>query len=123
MKEIRINGQILNKSLMVEDPDVKRSFEDLSGQERHVRIFSDPARLKAYAKKHPEGMILAGVGVFFFTEPVIVSAGGVKFDKDGNAEILVREGAEEIERQLRIIDEMSAEAQKEIMNIRSEERS
>lgn len=123
MKQIRINGHTLNKSLMIEDPDVKRSFQDASGEDRHVRIISDPVRLKAYSKKHPEGMILAGVGVFFFTEPVVVTAGGVRFDRDGNADILVRAGAEEVERQLRVIDAMSDEAQEAIMNIKSDERS
>lgn len=109
MKSIRINGHILDGALLVDDPDVKQTFEDASGQQRHVRSFADPSRLKAYVRRHPEGLILAGVGTFFFLEPVLVSAAMISFD-EGGAEIFVREGAESLEKQLRAIDAICAAA-------------
>lgn len=108
MKYISINGYVLQKSLMVDDPDVKRTFTDASGAERHIRIFSNAARFKSYVKKHPEGLILAGVGVFFFTEPIPVSASMIRFDDAGNVEITVREGAAKIEKQLSIMEDLRA---------------
>ena len=100
MKNIRINGYTLEGPLLVDDPDVKRTFMDASGQLRHVRQFSNPSRLKNYMSRHPEGIILAGAGNFFFLEPVPVSAAMIRFDSSGGADILVREGAEDIEKQL-----------------------
>ena len=108
MKYISINGHILQKSLMVDDPDIKRTFTDASGSQRHIRLFKDPARLKSYVKRHPEGIILAGVGVFFFTEPVPVSAAMIRFDDAGNVEITVREGAYRVEKQLSIMEDIRA---------------
>ena len=105
MKSIRINGHILDGALLVDDPDVKQTFEDASGQQRHVRSFADPSRLKAYVRRHPEGLILAGVGTFFFLEPVLVSAAMISFD-EGGAEIL----AESLEKQLKAIDAIRAAA-------------
>ena len=100
MKVIKINSHILDGALLAEDPDVKQAFMDASGHLRHVRSFSQPGRLKSYVRKHPEGMIIAGVGNFFFLEPVPVSVAMIRFDKDGNADILIRDGAEKIEKQL-----------------------
>lgn len=110
MKNIRINGHILEGALLVDDPDVKRTFMDASGQLRHVRLFSHPGRLKSYIRKHPEGIILAGAGSFFFIEPVPVSAAMIRFDKSGGADILVREGAESLEKQLLAIEGICAAA-------------
>ena len=104
MKYIRINGHILNGALLVDDPDVKQAFADASGQLRHVRSFSDPGRLKGYVRRHPEGLILAGAGTFFFLEPVPVSSASIRFDEAGSADILVREDADRIEKQLAAID-------------------
>ena len=104
MKDIKINGHVLDGALLIDDPDVKRAFMDASGQLRHVRSFTDPVRLKTYVKKHPEGIILAGVGTFFFLEPVPVSAASIRFGEGGSADITVREGAERIEKQLAVMD-------------------
>ena len=100
MKNIRINGHILDGPLLVDDPDVKKTFMDASGQLRHVRSFSQAGRLKSYVRSHPEGIILAGVGTFFFLEPIPVSAAMIRFDEAGNADILIRGEAESIEKQL-----------------------
>ena len=56
MKNIRINGHVINGALLVDDPEVKRAFPDASGKLRHVRSFSQPGRLKSYVRKHPEGI-------------------------------------------------------------------
>lgn len=104
IKTIKINGHVLEKALLVDDPDVKKVYEDSMGNKRHIRSFSQADSLKRYIKKHPEGMILAGVGVFFFDEPVPVSSAMVRFDEAGNANILIREGAAEIEEKLESID-------------------
>ena len=104
IKTIKINGHVLEKALLVDDLDVKKVYEDSMGNKRHIRSFSQEDSLKRYIKKHPEGMILAGVGVFFFDEPVPVSSAMVRFDEAGNANILIREGAAEIEEKLESID-------------------
>ena len=104
MKTISINGHILEKALLVDDPDVKRTYEDDSGNKRHIRSFSQAESLWRYIRKHPEGIVIAGTGVFFFKEPVPVSAAMVRFDEAGNANILIREGAAEIEEKLESID-------------------
>ena len=104
MKTISINGHILEKALLVDDPDVKESFTAGSGAERHIRSFTDPDKLKRYISKHPEGIIIAGVGVFFFKEPVPVSSAMVSLDESGSVNILIRDGAEEIEKQLASFD-------------------
>lgn len=103
-REIRINGHGINGALLVDDPDVRQTFEDASGQLRHVRSFSQPDRLKSYVRRHPEGIILAGAGTIFFLEPVPVSSAMIRFDKEGSADILVRDGAESIEKQLTAMD-------------------
>ena len=111
MKSIRINGHKLNGALLVDDPDVKRAYMDASGQLRHVRSFSQPGRLKSFVRRHPEGIILAGVGAIFFLEPVLVSAASIRFDEEGNADIMVREGAERIEKQLVAMEAILAAAE------------
>ena len=113
MKRIRINGHALDGALLVDDPDVKRAFPDASGQMRHVRCFSQPGRLKSYAKRHPEGMILAGVGTFFFLEPVPVTPAMIRFGEAGDADIHIREGAEMIDKQLAAMEAIRAAASKE----------
>jgi hypothetical protein len=104
MNDIKINGHIINGALLVDDPDVKRTFMDASGQLRHVRFFSHTGRLKSYLRRHPEGIILAGVGSFFFIEPVPVSGAMIRFDRSGTVDILVRDGAEGLEKQLLAIE-------------------
>ena len=113
MKIIRINGHVLDGALLVDDPDVKQAFTDASGQLRHVRCFTQPARLKSYVCRHPEGIILAGVGTFFFLEPVPVSSAVIRFDEQGSADLLVRDGAERIERQLTAMEAIRAAALQE----------
>ena len=110
MNDIKINGHIINGSLLVEDPDVKRTFMDASGQLRHVRSFSHTSRLESYIHKHPEGIILAGAGAFFFIEPVLVSGGMIRFDKSGDVDIIVSDGAEGLEKQLLAIEQICAAA-------------
>ena len=110
MKEIRINGHVLDGALLVDDPGVKRTFTDASGQPRHVRSFSQPGRLRSYLRKHPEGLILAGAGAVFFLEPVAVSAAMIRFDEDGSTDIMVRDEAESLEKQLSAIEAMRAAA-------------
>ena len=118
MKNIRINGHVINGALLVDDPEVKRAFPDASGKLRHVRSFSQPGRLKSYVRKHPEGIIMAGTGGIFFLEPVPVSAAMIRFDEAGCVDILVREGAESLEKQLATIDEILAAAAFEVGKIR-----
>ena len=110
MKNISINGHTLEGALLVDDPDIKRAFPDASGQLRHIRSFSQPGRLKAYIRKHPEGIILAGVGAIFFLEPVPVTSAMISFDESGSADILVRDRAEEIEKQLVAMEAIRAAA-------------
>ena len=110
MKDIRINGHVINGALLVDDPEVKRAYPDASGQMRHVRSFSQPGRLKSYVRRHPEGIVLAGTGCFFLLEPVLVSAAMIRFDETGSVDILVREGAESLEKQLTTMDEILAAA-------------
>lgn len=111
-KGIRINGHVLNGALLVDDPDVKQAFTDASGQLRHVRSFYQPDRLKSYVRKHPEGMILAGVGNIFFLEPVPVSPAMIRFGESGDADILIRDEAESVEKQLTAMEEIQAAALK-----------
>ncbi len=111
-KEIRINGKTLNGALIVDDPEAKQAFPDASGQLRNVRSFSQPGRLRNYVKKHPEGMILAGAGNIFFTEPVPVSSAAIRFDEAGNADILVRDEDKRIEKQLAAMDAIYEAAMK-----------
>ena len=118
MKNIRINGHVINGALLVDDPEVKRAFPDASGKLRHVRSFSQPGRLKSYVRKHPEGIIMAGTGGIFFLEPVSVSAAMIRFDEAGGVDIQVREGAESLEKQLATIDEILAAAAFEVGKIR-----
>ena len=110
MNDIKINGHIIEGALLVDDPDVKRTFMDASGQLRHVRSFSHTSRLKSYIHKHPEGIILAGAGAFFFIEPVLVSGGMIRFDKSGDVDIIVSDGAEGLEKQLLAIEKICAAA-------------
>jgi hypothetical protein len=111
MKDIRINGHILDGSLLIDDPDVKKTFTDASGQLRHVRSFSQPGKLKSYVRRHPEGIILAGVGAVFFLEPVPVSSAMIRFDETGSADIQVRDNAENIEKQLTAMEAIRAAAE------------
>ena len=115
MKTIKINGHYLGGALLVDDPDIKRTYTDASGQPRHVRCFTQPAGLKAYARRHPEGIILAGAGNIFFTEPVPVSPAMISFDENGSANIQVREGAGDIERQLEAIEAIQTAAENAIL--------
>lgn len=110
MKVIRINGHVLDGALLVDDPDVKRTFTDASGQLRHVRSFSGSGRLKSYVYRHPEGIILAGVGALFFIEPIPVSSSMIRFDSSGNADISVGYGAESIEKQLEAMEKICTAA-------------
>ena len=120
VKGIKINGHVLEGALLVDDPDVKRAYPDASGQLRHVRTFSQPGRLRSYLKKHPEGIILAGVGTFFFPEPVPVSSAMIRFDEAGSADIVVRERAEEIEKQLAAMETIRAAASEAVGIIHEE---
>jgi hypothetical protein len=110
MKNIRINGYKIDGALLVEDPDAKHAFPDASGELRHVLALSQPGQLKSYVKKHPGGLILAGVGAVFFLEPITVSGAQIWFDKDGNAEMHIKDGAESIEKQLAAMDAIYAMA-------------
>ena len=118
MKNIKINGHIIGGALLVDDPDVKRTFTDASGQLRHIRFFSHPGRLKSYIRRHPEGIILAGVGSVFFIEPVPVTAAMIRFDESGDADILVRDGTECLEKQLSAIEEIYAAAAEAVESTR-----
>ena len=112
MKDIKINGYSLDGALLVDDPEGKKTIVDSSGHTRSVRSFSQPGRLKSYIRRHPEGIILAGVGNFFFLEPVPVSSAMIRFDETGSADIQVKDGAEMIQRQLAAMDAIHAAASK-----------
>ena len=99
-KEIRINGDTLPGDLMIEDPDARNMIIDTNGQRRHVRSYRTPAGLRRYLTKHPEGLIVAGCGVFLFREPAAVTAARIRYDESGNVNILIPEKAEEIRREL-----------------------
>ena len=99
-KEITINGQQLPGALMVEDPAARNFITDTNGQRRHVRSYSTPAGLRRYLNRHPEGLIIAGCGVFLFREPAAVTAARIRYDESGNVNILIPEKAEEIRREL-----------------------
>lgn len=116
MKNIRINGHRIEGPLLVDDPDVKKTYIDASGQLRHLRSFSQPVRLKAYVCRHPEGMILAGIGTIFFLEPIPVSAASIKFDEEGNADLLIRDEAGSIEKQLKAMEAISTAASQEYIH-------
>ena len=58
-------------------------------------------------------MIIAGAGNLFFLEPVPVSASMIRFDETGSADILIREGAEQIEKQLAAMEAIQAAAAEE----------
>ena len=118
MKSIRINGHVINGALLVDDPDIKSSFTDASGQLRHVRSFSQPGKLKSYVRRHPEGIIIAGVGAFFFIEPIPVSCAMIRFDEAGNADIQVRDNAESVEKQLSAMAVIRTAAEEELGHIR-----
>ena len=113
-KKIRINGHVLNGALLVDDPDVKKTYTDASGQKRHMRSISQPGRLRSYVRRHPEGFILAGVGVFFFIEPIPVTSAMVRFDESGNADILIKERAAHIEKQLSAMEAIRAAASEQL---------
>ena len=113
MEGIKINGHVLEAVLLIEDPDVKQAFTDASGGLRHVRAFSQPGRLKSFLRRHSKGLILAGVGNIFFLEPVPVSSAMVRFDESGSADILIKEGAEWIERQLTAMEAIHKAAEDE----------
>ena len=113
MNVIKINGHILDAALLVDDPEVKKTYTDASGRRRHLRSFSQPGRLKSYLRRHPEGLIIAGAGNLFFLEPVPVSASMIRFDETGSADILIREGAEQIEKQLAAMEAIQAAAAEE----------
>ena len=114
MKTIKINGHYLGGALLVDDPDIKRTYTDASGQPRHVRCFTQPAGLKAYVRRHPEGIIVAGAGNLFFLEPVPVSAAMIRFDETGSADIRIKEGAERIEKQLAVMEAIRTAALDEL---------
>lgn len=111
---IKINGQVLDAALLIDDPHVKKTYTDASGQRRHVRSFSKPASLKAYVRRHPEGIIVAGAGNLFFLEPVPVSAAMIRFDETGSADIRIKEGAERIEKQLAVMEAIRTAASDEL---------
>lgn len=118
MKDIKINGYVLDGALLVDDPDVKKTYVDASGQQRHVKSFSQPGKLKSYVSRHPEGIIIAGVGAFFFIEPIPVSCAGIRVDEAGNAEIQVRDHAESVEKQLSVMEAIRSAAEDELGHIR-----
>lgn len=118
MKYIRINNHVINGALLIDDPDVKKSFTDASGQIRHVRSFSQPGKLKSYVRRHPEGIIIAGAGAFFFIEPVPVSCAMIRFDEAGNADIQVRDNAESVEKQLLAMAAIRTAAEDELGHVR-----
>ena len=109
-KGIKINGHVLDAALLIDDPDVKKTYTDASGQRRHVRSFSEPGRLRSYLRRHSEGIIIAGAGTFFFLEPVAVSAAMIRFDDSGSADIIIKEGSEQIEKQLAAMEAIRAAA-------------
>ena len=117
MKCISINGHKLERALLVEDPDVRQSLCDASGNEHHVRTFSGPDPLMRYLRKHPEGLIIAGMGLSFFSEPVAVPAAAVRFDESGSADIRVRDEDGSIERQLQAMDAIREAAAEQFLRL------
>lgn len=111
MESIKINGHFLERPLMIDDPDSARTFRDASGRSRSISYCTTASELREYLRAHPEGVIIAGVGTIFFLEPFPVSSGSVIFGADGSADILVKEGAEDIKKQLTAMDGIRAAAE------------
>lgn len=114
MDNIKINGHFLERPLMIEDPDSRTAVRDASGRTRHISYCSTAEELKDYLGTHTEGFVAAGVGTIFFLKPFAVSFASVRFDYDGSADILVKEDAGGIEKQLTAMEEIREAAEFEI---------
>jgi len=108
-KTIRINGYALSGALSIDDPEHGKMILG-----KCIKCISTPRQMKIYINKHPEGVIILGYGVSFFDEPVPVSRNQIAFDKEGNVDIIIRDGAEKIVKQIRFTDEIAEEAHKEL---------
>ena len=109
-KQITINGHQLPGPLLIEDPDARSVLIDTNGQRRHVRSYKTPAGLRRYLQRHPEGVIIAGCGIFLFGDPAPVTAAGICYNENGGADITIRENAAEIRRELETIEMMQRAA-------------
>ena len=109
IKTIKINGYALSGALSIDDPEHGKMILG-----KRIKCISTPRQLKIYVNKHPEGMIILGYGVSFFDEPVPVSRNRISFDKEGNADIAIRDDAEKIGNQIRSTDKIAEEAHKEL---------
>lgn len=114
MESIKINGHFLERPLMIDDPDSAKTFRDASGRSRSISYCATASELRDYLRAHPEGVIIAGAGAIFFLEPFPVSSGSVIFGADGSADILVKEDAGGIEKQLTAMEEIREAAEFEI---------
>lgn len=110
-KRIRINGRDLEGCLLFWDPEIKKPTKDReAGKLHNVRRVSRPADLHKLAEKQPEGLLLEGMNLTYFSETVRIQPSDLRFDEQGNAEIWIAEGGEAVEKAMqdakRIYDEV-----------------
>lgn len=110
-KQIRINGLELEGCLLFWDPEIKKPTKDRdTGKLHNVRRVSRPAELHKLAERKPEGLLLEGMNLTYFSEPVRIPPSSLRFDEQGNAEIRIAEGVEAVEKAMqdaqRIYDEV-----------------
>lgn len=109
-KQIRINGRECSKSLLFWDPEIKKPTKDRDTGKLHtVRRVSRPAELRKLAERQPEGLLLEGVSLLYFSEPVRIPPSALTFDAQGSAELWI-DGAGEIERAMDKIERVEAAA-------------
>lgn len=109
-KRIRINGSDLKGCLLFWDPEIKKPTKDRdSGKLHNVRRVSRPAELRKLAERQPEGLLLEGMNLTYFSEPVRIPPSALTFDAKGSAELWI-DGAGEIERAMDKIERVEAAA-------------
>lgn len=110
-KRIRINGLELEDCLLLWDPEIKKPTKDrYTGKLHNVRRVSRPAELQKLAERQTDGLLLEGIMLTYFSEPVRIPPSCLRFDEQGNAEIRIVEGAQVVEQAIlnmkRIHDEV-----------------
>ena len=94
-KQIRINGRECDRCLLFRDPEIKNPTKDRNTGELHnVRRVRRPADLRKLAERQPEGLLLEGVWLTYFSEPVRIPPSALSFDDQGSAELWIDEAGE-----------------------------
>lgn len=105
---IKINGHRVHKRLMIYDTQAKYPPENVDTDYGHIRSIYQPKGLWYFVKYHPEGIEILGSEnmMLLFTEPIKVPAEAITFEDSGDVTIEIPEGAEELELQLSIFEEL-----------------